>query len=390
MKTDITIIGAGLVGITAACSLAELGLNIVVIDSADLNEVRKKESDGRTCAIAAGSANIFKKIDVWDNLLPNAGEILDIRVSDGNSPVFLHYDHALIGDEPMGYIIENFHLREALFKRAEKFENIKIIAPAKYKDIKFEDDGCTVTLSDKTIINSKLLIAADGKNSNIRKIAGIKTHSWDYEHHGIVCTIAHENHHQFTAQERFLPEGPFAVLPMSGGYRSSLVWTEKTELVPVYMSMSKAEIEEQILLRTGEYLGKITLASKMYSYPLSLCKATRYIGNRLALIGDAAHAMHPLAGQGFNVGIRDVGELVKLISEAMRIGGDIASSEILENFEKSRMADSISLLGITDIFSRVFSNNIALLRVTRRLGLAAVNKSTLLKKFFMKHAMGVD
>jgi 2-octaprenyl-6-methoxyphenol hydroxylase len=394
IHSDITIIGAGLVGMTAACAFARLGLNVIVIDSADLDVERKKESDGRTCAIAAGSADIFKKIGVWDDMQTYAGEIKDILVTDGNSPIFLHYDHSIIGDRPMGYIIENFYLREALFNRISDEESITILAPTRYTDIKFCDEECTVTLSNGDMIISKLIIAADGKNSNARKLANIRTHDWNYNQSGIVCTITHEKHHQFTAQERFLPQGPFAVLPMHGGYHSSLVWTEKSDLVPVYMEMSKPEIEEQITLRTGEYLGKITLAGRMYSYPLSLCKAKRYIGKRLALVGDAAHAMHPLAGQGFNVGIRDVDKLVALISNE-RLEMNLTSTmpqcldPLLKNYEEARMSDSISLLGITDILNRMFSNNISPLRNLRRLGMAAVNHATPLKKFLMKHAMGV-
>lgn len=403
MKTDITIIGAGLVGITAACAFAKLGLNVVVIDSENLEETRKKESDGRTCAIAAGSAAFFKEIGVWEQMQPHAGEIRDIRVTDNDSPVFLHYDHALVGSEPMGYIIENFHIREALFTKAAEYKNIQIIAPSKYSEIKFEDDEVVVHLQDKEI-KSSLLIAADGKNSGVRRLAGIRTHNWDYEQSGIVCTIAHEKHHQFIAQERFLPEGPFAVLPMAGGYHSSLVWTEKTALVSTYLALPKEEIEEQITMRVGEYLGKISLASRMFSYPLSLCKAKTYIGKNLALVGDAAHAMHPLAGQGFNVGIRDVQELTALILRAkgQGLGGQetkenqplslspLPLAHLLKEYEATRMADSIALIGITDILNRAFSNNILPLRAARRLGMAAVNKATPLKKFFMKHAMGVE
>lgn len=417
MNTDITIIGAGLAGMTAACALAQTGLDIIVIDSADLEEARKKESDGRTCAIASGSANFFKEIGVWDGLEKHAGKILDIRVTDGDSPIFLHYDHALVGNQPMGYIIENYYLREALFNKANEFAkkggqhsktslhkngSITILAPAQYTDVQFEDNSCVVSLKnasgDAIKICSRLLIAADGKNSNIRKLAGIRTHEWNYNQSGLVCTIAHTNHHQFTAQERFLPEGPFAVLPMEGGYHSSLVWTEKSELIPLYMSMNENELVEQIRLRTGEYLGKISLASKLFSYPLSLCKAKTYIGKNLLLIGDAAHAMHPLAGQGFNVGIRDVEALVKLINSDGIIknnnGKKTLTSDnstihhLLTKYEQYRMPDSIALIAITDILNRVFSNNILPLRAFRRIGMAAVNKTKPLKKFFMQHAMG--
>jgi 2-octaprenyl-6-methoxyphenol hydroxylase len=395
MKTDITIVGAGLVGMTSACALAALGLDIAVLDSANPDEMRKKESDGRTCAIAAGSAGFFRKIGVWNDMLPNAGEILDIRVTDCNSTIFLHYDHKLIGDEPMGYIIENYHLRDALFKRAKEFSGnnkgkITMLAPAKYSQIEFGEDGCVVHLADNEIIESQLIIAADGKYSNIRKLAGISTHDWQYNQSGIVCTIAHENHHQNIAQERFLPEGPFAVLPMQGGYHSSLVWTEQTHLVPIYLAMNNAEVEEQIIMRAGEYLGKVKLASRMYSYPLSLCKAKNYIGRRLALIGDAAHAMHPLAGQGFNLGIRDVVELEALLARYIGVGSDLGNRDMLLQYQAARMADSISLIGITDILNRAFSNNILPLKAARRVGMAAVNQILPLKKFFMKHAMGIE
>lgn len=407
MKTGVTIIGAGLVGMTTACALAKLGINVVVIDSADLNEVRKKESDGRTCAIAAGSANFFKEIDLWNFLKNNAGKILDIRVTDGNSPLFLHYDHKLVGDQPMGYIIENYHSREALFNKAEEFNKesnskgtIAIYAPEKYNEIEFRENECIVKLESGKKITSRLLIAADGKNSNIRKIAGIETNNWDYDQLGIVCTIKHSNHHQNIAQERFLPEGPFAVLPMHGGHHSSLVWTEKTNLAKIYLSMNEDEIIEQIRMRTGEYLGDISLASKVYSYPLSLCKAKQYVAKNLILIGDAAHAMHPLAGQGFNVGIRDAEELFKILKNTniefykdknlVQPQLDDALEDCLLQYEKARMADSISLLAITDILNKLFSNNILPFRAARRLGLAFVNKTPPLKKFFMRHAMGVS
>ncbi len=396
IQTQITVIGAGLAGMTAACAFARLGLDVIVIDSVSTDTTSKKEADGRTCAIAAGSANIFAEIGVWDDMRRYAGEILDIRVTDNNSSLFLHYDHALIGNAAMGYIIENFHLRQALFAKAASLKNIKIIAPYSYKNITFNDDKCIITGANNDIIESDLLIGADGKNSNVRKLAGIRTHEWQYNQMGLVCSIAHENHHQYVAQERFLPTGPFAVLPMQGGYHSSLVWTEKTQLAKIYMQMDKTEIEEQISIRTGEYLGKITLASNMFSYPLALCKAKQYTGKNMALIGDAAHAMHPLAGQGFNVGIRDVAALMALLKKSTSCNKNNTKmpsppqlATLLKEYQAARMQDSIALLAITDLLNRTFSNNIAPMVAMRRLGMALVNKSSPLKKFFMQHASGI-
>jgi len=388
IQTDIVIIGAGLTGISMACALAQNNVGVTIIESSDIKKIRSIKSDGRTCAISHGSSKIFEKMDIWKNMSKNSQAILDIRVTDGESPLFVHYDHKMVGDEPMGYIIENYHIRDALFKKAEKYNNLKILDKAKYKSIEFNQNNVDINLESGQKITSKLLIGADGRNSNVRKIAGIKNSSYDYKQTGIVCTVKHELNHNGVAIEKFLPAGPFAILPMHGGHHSSLVWTEPTELAPIYMKMSDKEFLEQIQIRFSGYLGKLELTGDRFSYPLALNLAKHYTANRLALIGDAAHGMHPIAGQGFNLGIRDIPVLTKLINEAKKTGGDLGSNYVLKEYEEMRKLDSISLLATTHALTRLFSNNIAPIKHSRRIGLATVNKIKPLKKFFMKHAMG--
>ncbi|MDA0780933.1 MAG: 2-octaprenyl-6-methoxyphenyl hydroxylase [Rickettsiales bacterium] len=388
ISTDVTIIGAGLTGITTAILLAQHNVDVAVIEYADIKNLQSKESDGRTCAVSYGSSKIFDRLGLWEDLKKKAQPILDIRVSDGESPLFVHYDHKMVGSLPMGYIIENSYIRNVLFKKASEYKNLRIIDKTKYQDVELEKNKAAITLDSGQKISSMLIIAADGKHSNIRKSANIKSTSYDYKQTGIVCTVKHEKHHNAVAVEKFLPTGPFAILPMHGGYHSSLVWTEPTELAPVYMKMTDSEFIEQIAIRFAGYLGKIELASNRFSYPLSLNLAKSYTSTRLALVGDAAHGIHPIAGQGFNLGIRDVSVLEDLIGNAKKTGQDIGSDMVLEEYAKTRKFDSISLIATTDILTRLFSNNIIPVKHARRIGLATVNKITPLKKFFMRHAMG--
>jgi len=388
INCDVVIIGAGLTGMTMACSLGNAGVSVFVIESTDMQKTLAKDSDGRTCAISNGSAKIFEDIGLWQQMQEEAGEILDIRVTDGDSPFFLHYDHKLIGDDPMGYIVENYHIRKSLFDRANELNNVTIIDNTKYTEIRRENSGVEVDLSNGDTVLSQLIIAADGKNSKLRQSADIKTVDWSYNQHGIVCTVRHEFTHDGVAQERFLPAGPFAVLPMKDQNMSSIVWTEKSDIAELFMKMSDEEFLEQISIRFDGYLGKLEVVGKRFSYPLGLTLAKEYTGKRLALIGDAAHAMHPIAGQGFNLGVRDVPVLTSLVANAKNLGFDLGSQDLLAQYEEQRKFDNVSLLVVTDALNRLFSNDIAPVKFARRIGMAAVNKVPALKKVFMKHAMG--
>lgn len=386
---DVIIIGGALTGISLACALAARDISVAVVEARDPNDIMSERSDGRTCAIAYGSKKILERYGLWEGMQSKAGPIWDIRITDGSSPLFLHYDHQLVGDNPMGYIVENHHALKVLYTKAASLSKLTLYAPSSYTNIIRSANNVRVMLKDKRILEGKLLIAADGKQSKVRQQADIKSVSMEYNQSAIICNIAHEQDHRGVAQERFLPAGPFASLPMYGGKMSSLVWTEKTELAPLFMAMDEEEFVLEIEKRLGTYLGKISLASKRFCYPLSLVHATTYTANRLVLIGDAAHGIHPIAGQGFNLGIRDIGVMAELIIHTKELGLDIGTADMLGRYEKARRGDNTLMVAVTDILNRLFSNDNIALRTTRSLGLSAINKLPFVKKFFIRHAMGM-
>ncbi len=388
-KTEVTIVGGGLVGLTAAAALASANISCTLIENKDLKTQLEQPNDGRSSAIAYGSYLFLKQIGVWDNLKDKAEPILDIRISDGNSSLFLHYNHQLVGSEPMGYMVANSQMWEVLYRSISKNTLISIHDNSSIQTIEHDAYKSSVILENGQQIDSQLLLACDGKFSKMREHFGIETNGWNYPQTGIVCNVKHEKPHKGVAQERFLPSGPFAILPLKGGHECSLVWTEKSHLAPIYTSMSEKDITTEIAKRFGNYLGKIELSSKVFSYPLSLLNATRYHAERLALAGDAAHAIHPIAGQGFNLGIRDIEALLPLLAKTKALGLDIGNADILSEYEKARQFDSGSLIAITDLLNRLFSNNFLPIKMARRIGLAAVEKLPFLKKQFMQHAMGM-
>lgn len=386
---DVIIIGGALTGIALACVLASQQLSVAVIESRDPADIMGEHSDGRTCAISFGSKKILEQYGLWAAMERKAGPIWDIRITDGNSPFFLHYDHELVGNQPMGYIVENHHVLTSLYDIAKTLPTLTLYAPAGYTHIARSARDVVVTLTNGRNITGNLLVAADGRFSKVRKEVGIDTLEWSYKQSAIVCNITHEFDHKGVALEHFLPAGPFASLPMYGGKMSSLVWTEKTEMAPVFLAMDDAEFILEIEKRLGTHLGKISLASKRFCYPLSLVHAKTYTANRLALVGDAAHAIHPIAGQGFNLGIRDIGVLAKLLIDTKQLGLSIGTLDILSQYEKSRRRDNMVMIAVTDVLNRLFSNDNLPLRASRRLGLAVINKLPFVKKFFMQHAMGM-
>ncbi len=384
---DISIIGGGLAGLSAAIGLADHGFDVVVVDRTPKEALTDVSYDGRSSALAYASCQLFEAIGVWDYMKPYAQPILEIRVSDGPSLLHLHFDNETLGDGPLGHLVENRHTQIALFKRMEELDNLHFIAPAKVSEINRSKTQAEITLEDGKTITSKLLLGIDGRGSMVRQHAGIPTSNIDYKQHGIVCSIEHEYSHCGIAHERFLPSGPFAILPLTGN-RSSLVWTEKSHLTETIMGLSDRAFRSEVQRRVGDFLGEVKIIGGRWAYPITLQYAHGYVKERLALLGDAAHGIHPISGQGLNLGLKDVAALIEVLVDARKVGSDIGSRQVLERYAQWRTTDNASIYAITDVFNRLFSNDNKPLTLARDLGMAAVNEITPLKNFFMAHARG--
>ncbi len=386
--SDCVIIGGGMAGCSLAIALAKNGITVTIVDAGKPEDYLKNDFDGRVSALAYSSKKFYEKIGIWREMAPYAEAILDIRISDHHSHHFLHFDRKTSGNDSMGYIIENRYIRVALYKEVTNQSSVNFITGTKFTSFNQGSHFVEINLTNNEVIKTKLLISAEGKDSKIRELAGIKTLSSKYDQSAIVCTVEHEKPHNGTAQERFLPVGPFAILPMKGGHHSSLVWTEKSELVPYFMVMDEKEFTNHMKERFTDYLGKLEVIGPRYSYPLSISYAKDMIAKRIALVGDAAHTIHPIAGQGLNLGLRDIEALLELIVEYRNLGLDIGSQTMLLRYNALRRADTILMSAATDGLNRLFSNNIIPIKLARRLGLAAVQKLPYLKKFFVGYAMG--
>jgi 2-octaprenyl-6-methoxyphenol hydroxylase len=387
-RVELAIVGGGLSGVALGIACAAAGVKTAVIDRENPARMMAAPYDGRTTAIAFGSQQVLKGLGVWDILAPDAEPIREIRVADGDSPLFLHYDHRDIGDHPLGYIIENRLLRQGLHKRAETLPDLTLLAPLAVSDVTFADHRASLILSDGRLIRAALIAGADGRNSPMRVAGGIKSYDKSYRQTAIVCTVQHALPHDGIAVEHFRAAGPFAILPMRGN-RSSIVWTEHEDNAPALLALDPDSFTRALSQRFGDFLGDLTLEGKWWSYPLSLIHAERYTAPRLALVGDAAHVIHPIAGQGWNLGVRDVAALAELIVDSHRLGLDLGNAELLTRYERWRRLDNLMLTAVTDGLNRLFSNELPPVRVVRDIGLAAVNRAPRLKKFFMRHAMGV-
>jgi 2-octaprenyl-6-methoxyphenol hydroxylase len=388
VRTDIAVVGGGLSGLSLAIACAAAGIDIAVIDREDPAKFRDAAYDGRTTAIAYGSQQVLKGIGVWDALAPHAEPIREIRVADGDSPLFLHYDCAEIEAEALGYIVENRLLRGALQARAEALPSLTLYAPSAVEQVEFDAAQARLTLSDGGHIAASLVVGADGRHSPMREAAGIKTWRKSYRQIAIVCVVRHEKPHNGVAVEHFRAAGPFAILPMQDN-RSSIVWTEEEHDAPSLLALNEKDFARQLANRFGDFLGHVEPEPGRWSYPLSLIQAERYAAQRLALIGDAAHVIHPIAGQGWNLGVRDIAALAELLVDAYRLGLDLGSGDLLRRYERWRRFDSLTLTTVTDGLNRLFSNEALPLRLARDIGLAAVNHAPGLKRFFMRHAMGI-
>ena len=391
-RFDVAIVGGGIAGTTMAAILGGAGLRTALIERQPPAALGSIAYDGRTTAITFGSRRVLEAAGLWAALAPHACPIDDIRVADGRSPLFLHFDSREVGDEPLGLIVENRLIRQSLYDRINAIAAVTQIAPAAVTAIDVSGSVAHLTLAEGQNITADLIIGADGRDSFIRDASGIETIGWAYKQQAIVTIMGHELPHGNIAVENFLPPGPFAILPMTDGpdgvHRSSVVWTDHSDSVPLYMKLEAEQFDAELQRRTGDWLGKVWEIGPRFTYPLQLRHAKRYIGPRVALIADAAHVIHPIAGQGLNLGMRDIALLAELLVDHRRAGLDLGDPVLLKRYEKARRGDNVAFSAATDVLDRLFSNDIPPITLARQVGLGAVNHVPPLRRFFMRRAMG--
>lgn len=400
---DLAVVGAGLNGSLLALAAGRAGLRTALIDRMPLEALAAAGFDGRTTAVAYSSQRLFAALGIWDAVAAEAEPIRDIRISDAGhdgreSPLHLHFDHREVssGDRepaPMGWIVENRFLRTALLQQLADCPQVELIAPDEVTNTTRDASRAELLLRSGRRVVTSLVASAEGRFGATREDAGIGAQRWSYGQTAIVLVARHERPHRGVAQEKFLPGGPFAILPMTDGpdgeHRSSIVWTERTELARRLLELDPSRFQAEFARRFGDHLGAVAPIGARWSYPLWLVHADRYIDTRLVLVGDAAHGIHPIAGQGYNLGIRDIAALVEVLVDSKRLGLDIGAADTLERYVRWRRTDNFTMVAGTDLLVWLFSNDIKPLRLARDLGLAAVNRMPALRRFFVRHAMGV-
>lgn len=391
---DIAIVGGGLNGPILALALEQAGISTTVIDALT-TKVRKNPSfDGRSYAVALTSQRLLNNIGLWGDIKDNAQPMLEIKVSDGRagegpSPFFMHFDHAEIEDGPMGYMVQDRYLRRTLLDAITSNPNITHLSDQTVVSQDAANGGITVTLASGKAITARALIGCDGRGSGTAQRAGIKRIGWGYGQTALVCAIEHEKPHGGIAHQFFMPAGPLAILPLTGN-RSSIVWSETEANATAFNALSDEEYLTMLRPRFGDFLGEISLAGARYSYPLALSMTDRLVADRVALVGDAAHGLHPIAGQGLNAGMRDIAALVQIISEAQKRGEDYGNLAVLKRYEEWRRFDNTALALTTDTFNKLFSNDNPLLRLGRDLGMGLINAVPSLRRGIIREAAGLS
>lgn len=390
---DILIVGGGLNGPALALALAKAGFSVTVVDARPAPARAEAGFDGRAYALAQASKRLLAAIGVWPALAPLAQPILQIKASDGRAgegaaPFFLHFDAAEIEEGPMGFMVEDRHLYAA-FLEAMAAAGVRLISSERVVAQEVNATGVQVSLASGGTVAARLLVGCDGRSSGTASRAGIGRTGWGYGQTAMVTAVEHEHPHEGIAHQFFMPEGPLAILPLRGN-RSSIVWSDREDRAAAIQSLSDAEYLEALRPRFGDFLGQIALAGDRFTYPLSLTLANRFVAPRLALVGDAAHGVHPIAGQGLNLGLRDVAALAEVLCDAARRGEDIAAMDVLERYERWRRFDTTVMAMGMDTVNRLFSNDNPLLRLGRDLGLGAVSALPGLRRRFMRQAAGLE
>tara|TARA_R110000782_G_scaffold137739_1_gene230237 strand:+ start:1438 stop:2664 length:1227 start_codon:yes stop_codon:yes gene_type:complete len=390
---DIAVVGGGLNGPALALALAQIGLRVTVIDSLPATTRAAENFDGRSYALALTSVRLLQSIGVWDAVQENAQPMLEIKVTDGRagegaSPFFMHFDHAEIEEGPMGQMVEDRHLRQALSQAVKAESNITLMDGETVTAQQTDSMGARLALASGKVLRVKLIVGADGRSSGTAQRAGIKRIGWDYGQTALVCAIAHDRPHQGIAHQFFMPPGPLAILPLTEN-RSSIVWSETTANAARINALSEELYLDVLRPRFGDFLGEISLAGARYTYPLSLSLTHSMVADRVALLGDAAHGVHPIAGQGLNAGMRDVAALAEVVADAYRRGQDVGSATVLNQYQLWRRFDNTALALATDTFNRLFSNDNPALRLARDIGMAALNAIPSMRRGFIREAAGL-
>ena len=392
-KRDLLILGGGLVGTTLALAAASKGLTCHLVDRADPADLTAEGFDGRASAISTASWRLFRNIGVADRLEPHGCDIAAIAVMDQMKPGRLDFR-----PEPhegtLGRMFANRTLRTALYEAAQEEKLITWHAPVEVVDRQRGEFGVSATLADGTVLEAALMVGAEGRGSPSREEADLKMAQWDYSHRAIIAGLTHGKPHENVAWEIFYPEGPFALLPMldgpDGEHRSALVWTVEEKDAAGVLKLSDRAFLAEVEKRMGDLLGTLGIDSARSSWPLSFQHTARIVEDRLALVGDSAHGMHPIAGQGLNLGLRDVGALVEVLDEALLLGLDLGDAQVLKKYEEWRALDALMVMGATDTLTRVFGIPGKGASAVRRLGMSAIERSGWLKRFFMDEARGIS
>ena len=392
-ESDILIIGGGLNGPALALALADQGFSVKIIDALPADARASDDFDGRSYALALASRRLLQGIGIWDRVAADSQPILEVKVTDGRAgegpaPFMLHMHHGEIEEGPLGYMLEDRFLYRALMEAVEASPAITLLSGERVADQDTSGPRATVTLAGGETHSARLLVGCDGRQSGTARRAGIRRHGHDYGQTALVCAIEHEKPHHGIAHQFFMPPGPLAILPLPGN-RVSIVWSETHENAKRINALPEDEYLEVLKPRFGSFLGNFRLAGKRFTYPLNLTLAERYVAPRVALVGDAAHGVHPIAGQGLNLGLRDVAALAEVLTEARRRGEDIAAPDVLARYQQWRRFDSTALALGMDAVNRLFSNDNPLLRLGRDLGLGVVNALPGLKRRFIREAAGL-
>ncbi|MBO9472851.1 FAD-dependent monooxygenase [Shimia sp. R10_1] len=392
--TDILIAGGGLNGPALALALAQAGFDVTVVDARAAPARAAGNFDGRGYALALASKRLLTAIGVWDQVADQAEPMRDIKVSDGRAgegpaPFFMHFDHREIEEGPMGFMLEDRFLYRAFLNAMEAEAKITLISGTEVTDQAVDVSGVTVTLSDGSSKRARLLVGCDGRQTGVGTRAKIKRTGWGYGQTALVCAIKHEKLHNGVAHQFFMPPGPLAILPLPNNM-CSIVWSESDEAAKAINALSDEDYMAVLRPRFGDFLGEIELAGSRFTYPLSLSVANEFVAQRVALVGDAAHGMHPIAGQGLNAGLRDVAALAQILSEAQQRGEDFASALVLARYQEWRRFDTATLVATTDLTNKLFSNDNPLLRAARDLGMGVVGAMPGLRRTFMREAAGLN